>query len=71
MTEDKFWYVYHPHGNAPKFRHLTYTSAREEAHRLARENPGCEFLVLEAVYAAIRCDVQGRVLRPVDDGIPF
>lgn len=71
MTEETFWYVYGVGMGAPQFRHPTYTAAREEARRLAKNAPGVEFLVLQAVYSAIKCDVQERVLRTVDDGIPF
>lgn len=44
----KFWMVV-GNGNNPKIRHHSKKSASEEAKRLAREKPGVDFYVLEAV----------------------
>jgi hypothetical protein len=45
----KFWYVYSPTGiTKPAFQHNSEPDANREAHRLAKANPGQEFLVLEA-----------------------
>lgn len=42
----KFHVVWNPEGGAPTKRYTTATEAREEAERLARCNPGQEFVVL-------------------------
>lgn len=64
----QFWMVL---GNGePQYRHETEESARTEAERLARQCPGHEFYVLQAVGKCAKSDVQWS--EPVDDdGIPF
>ncbi len=64
-----FWLVWNPDGNSPRFQHPTEQSARTEAERLARANPGNQFVVLESVAAYTRTDVATVNLRP--DPIPF
>lgn len=49
MTDQRFYMVWNPHGRAPTYRHPTYQVAKEEARRLARENPGNRFIVLGAL----------------------
>lgn len=75
-----FWMV---HGDGPtNHRHASRASAVTEAERLARFNPGCVFVVLEAVEAVLKVDIERVELRhPVtgtprkapaeDDDIPF
>jgi len=52
---EKFWLVYRLTGNSkaknrvPRFRHKTVESAEMECDRLANENPGVPFSVLETV----------------------
>lgn len=46
---DPFWMVCGIGQGPPAHQHRTYTDAREEAKRLARENPGIRFVVLQAV----------------------
>lgn len=41
-----FWLVWNRHGRKPVFEHENYLSARAEAERLARANPGSAFYVL-------------------------
>ncbi len=48
---DRFWLVWNPNGNAPRFKHETESSARQEAERLARLHSGETFILLEAVAA--------------------
>ncbi len=64
-----FWLVWRPDGAAPAFQHPTEQSARTEAERLARLNPGRQFVVLETVAAYSKTDVVTVDLRP--DPIPF
>jgi hypothetical protein len=45
----KFWMVYSPNGNPPKFKHDDSDAAEAEANRLAAANPGETFVVLEAM----------------------
>ena len=47
MAAERFWLVWRPGGN-PSKRHEAESLARREAERLARENPGVEFFVVEA-----------------------
>lgn len=78
----RFYIVWNPAGTRPpKFRHGAYALAMDEARRLARENPGSEFIVLAALSSAkVRDPVDvshfdGRLTLPsgtdLDDGIPF
>lgn len=56
MNEDKpFWLVWNQSaGYPPRFCHETRISAEKEAERLARLNPGQEYVVLEAV-SKVQC----------------
>jgi hypothetical protein len=45
----KFWMVWCPSRGNPSKKHGLEADAREEAHRLAEENPGYEFFVLLSV----------------------
>lgn len=47
-ASSKFWMVVGD-GNTPKVRHETRSRAEKESTRLAKENPGITFYVLEAV----------------------
>lgn len=51
MNDRKFWMVWRMHGNGPTRMHDTKTSAINEAERLASNNPGFRFVVLEAICA--------------------
>jgi hypothetical protein len=53
-----FWMVWRLNGKQPRKQHTSREYAEEEAARLARENPGTRFVVLEAVSEASTCDVQ-------------
>ncbi len=44
-----FWLVWNESGHAPTFKHDSEESARREAERLARNNPGQQFHVLQVV----------------------
>lgn len=44
----KFWMITGD-GNSPKVRHTNRQDAVREAERLAKANPGVEFIVLESV----------------------
>lgn len=41
-----FWLVWNRHGRRPVYEHESYHSARAEAERLAKANPGSAFYVL-------------------------
>ena len=48
-TPPTFFLVWSPAGRTPPSkRHVTEAAARQEAERLAAENPGSEFYVLQA-----------------------
>lgn len=68
-----FWLVWNPTGKNPSYRHPSEASAITEAERLARENPGNTFVVLQTVCAR-RVDYMLRVdMRPgaENEEIPF
>jgi hypothetical protein len=44
-----FWLVWNRRGRKPVFEHDSYVSARREAERLSRANPGEAFYVLAPV----------------------
>lgn len=67
---DKFFMVLGM--GVPTYRHATIGSASREAERLAREYPGQEFIVLEALAIVKKSDVQWSRLNEVpDDDVPF
>lgn len=45
---EKFWLIWNPVGRAPSCKHPTEFEAIAEAERLAKQNPGQEFITLEA-----------------------
>lgn len=64
-TNDTFWMI---KGDGPtNYVHTTEESARQEARRLARENPGTRFYVLQATKAFFVNDIIEIDL----DTIPF
>jgi recombination protein RecT len=69
---DSFFIVWNPEGQRPpKFRHGTFGQASGEATRLARENPGAEFFVMEAKRSVRVRDLQVTDFASNDDVIPF
>lgn len=54
---DTFWLVWNEAHGAPRVKHNTSDSAKREAERLARLNPGQRFHVLESVATCERNDV--------------
>lgn len=70
------YFVWSPSGHIPTFQHDTAASARTEAERLARNNPGQEFFVLTKVARAKKVDVEWvEFVRPSEEfeesQIPF
>jgi hypothetical protein len=70
LTETSpFWLVWNPQGHAPMHKHVTAESAKAEAERLARGNPGHKFVVLQALGT---CSFNQCQWTMVDhDEIPF
>lgn len=66
---DSFWMIWNPYGHAPTHKHITVESARAEAERLARLNPGVTFYVLQAVATCAFNQCQWKALET--DPIPF
>lgn len=68
-----FWIVWNPAGRNPTFRHRSESAAVAEAERLARENPGQTFVVLQSVCARRTQTMECVDLsQPVDEReIPF
>lgn len=69
----RFWLVWNPARNEwpPSARHGDYATALKEAERLARNNQGQQFIVLEAVARACKVDVEVTDLRPPTEEMPF
>ena len=53
MVENAFYLVWKSGGDTPTKRHELIESAREEAKRLAKDNPGIEFFVTRAIEGVI------------------
>lgn len=70
MSESDFWMVYGMGSGAPTVRHADYPTAKREAERLARSNPGIDFYVMRPVSKSRRVDVETQMLGGMDD-IPF
>ena len=68
MSEQSFFVVWNPSSGNPRCRHGTELMARHEAIRLARENPGQSFFVLEAKSVSKSIE---PVTTVVFDEIPF
>ncbi len=56
MAVEKFWMVFRLGSSGARFQHPDEAAAMIEAERLARENPGSDFVVLEATKS-FRCEV--------------
>jgi len=73
-VRNKIWCVFNPNGRAPTFAHPSEASAKEEAKRLAKNNPDHKFYVMESIGCAEKIDVF-YYATPKDmefeDGIPF
>ena len=54
----KFWLVWNERRGLPSHKHLTALEAKLEAERLARNNPGQNFHVLEWKGTATKVDIQ-------------
>lgn len=67
-NEQRFYMIWNPQGRHPTAKHPTIHTARDEAQRLATENPGQRFVILMAVEFM-------EAVRPVThaayDDIPF
>lgn len=53
----KFYMVLQPQTNYTRYRHNDYQAAKTEAMKLARNNPGQEFIVLLAICTVAKQDV--------------
>ena len=74
LPTEPFWMVHAIGGGAPTYPHDSRISAETEAKRPARKAPGTVFVVLEAVGAVVKDDLQTITFRaaPLDDrDIPF
>lgn len=57
-TEPLFWCVWNEGGGSPTVKHVEFSTAKGEAQRLARLNPGKRFIVLAAALAYVKDDVR-------------
>jgi hypothetical protein len=63
-----FWMIWNPRGHAPTVSHSHPETAKREAERLARANPGQEFYVLRCEG---KCQVNDIRWEHFDDTVPF
>lgn len=63
-----FWFVWNEARGLPRHKHWTPQEARQEAERLARENPGQHFHVLGLLGT---CAHNAVTWTEPDDEIPF
>lgn len=70
LTYAPFWFVWNPDGRSPQYKHQSEKSAIEEAERLARQNGGQTFVVLQSICAR-RTDDMLRIEMREDSEIPF
>lgn len=54
MDDNKFWLVWNAAAGVPRVKHTTEEAAYAEAQRLAANNPGKHFYVLEAQAFVVR-----------------
>lgn len=72
MREDAFWLVWNPQGRNPTRQHEYYQQAVSEAERLARNNPGETFIVMESVCARVVDSMKKIDMTPNNrDCVPF
>jgi hypothetical protein len=57
MNEPLFWCVWCDGGGSPTVKHREFDTAKREAQRLARMNPGQRFVVLAAALAYQKRDL--------------
>jgi len=70
MSETDFWMVYGEGQRAPGVKHANFETAKREAERLSRNNPGIDFFVMRPVSVSKRVDVETKMLVAMDE-IPF
>ena len=59
-----FWFVWNENGRAPTHKHDSFERAQKEADRLAHQNGGQTFVVLESVCAVTQTTLHREDLRP-------
>ena len=65
---DTFWTVWNPADRNPQVKHANERKARTEMERLARENPGQEFFLMQA--HAVACAPPQVIVQELTE-IPF
>lgn len=66
---EPFWMIYGLDQSPPRATHETFDQAKREAERLARNNPGIAFFVLQSIACAVKQDIEFR--RMQFDELPF
>ena len=72
MSKPKFWMVVGL--GTPTVRHTSWESAKQEAERLARMNPGQSFTVMSSIATVTKSDVRWAMNGDDEDDeqvIPF
>lgn len=65
---EKFWMIWNEGNNAPVVKHETLAKAKKEAERLATNNRGKKFVVLESLEF---CEIKNPVIWQTTDDIPL
>lgn len=65
-----FWLVWNEKGCTPTYKHESEDSARAEAVRLARKQPGDTFHVLRCIGSCRKIDVEWTEYVRIDE-LPF
>lgn len=68
LKEEAFYLVWNPKTAHAKYRHSTYTGAKNEAERLAQLHKGDEFIVMRAVSKSLAKSV---ITEEYEPEIPF
>lgn len=56
---ETYWMVHNPERGYPTCKHYSLCSAKAEAERLSRNNPGEDFVVLQSI-AKVKVDIPAQ-----------
>lgn len=63
----KYWMIRREAGGDPSYKHENYQDVCDEAKRLAQENPGSKFVILEAIEYVI-CELSEPIFHRTEGG---
>jgi hypothetical protein len=71
MKIKRYWLVQCEDGGPPTVKHRTFEDAEREAERLARNNRGKTFVILEAMASVCTADVVWTDIVDESEKLPF